>query len=149
VRDGIAGDRRAVETVKRDYLTGPMRLHDFRVERNGNGRDFDIIPELAGSYAHGYVITFELLTRDPPAAIPIHSSGYYLDPTSNLRIFVPQIDIARRFADFARARTYVVRATVTLDVGFSGQSGYWSDAFIERVFPLRERSHSITKEVRF
>ena len=41
------------------------------------------------------------------------------------------------------------RATVTLDVGFGGQSGYWSPAFIERVFPARERTHSRTQQIMF
>jgi hypothetical protein len=35
---------------------------------------------------------------------------------------------------------------MVLDVGQGGQLGYWSDAFIEGVFPVRERSHSMTKE---
>jgi hypothetical protein len=40
-------------------------------------------------------------------------------------------------------------ATVVLDVGSGGPSGRWSDAFIEAVFPLRERSHALDKDVRF
>jgi len=42
-----------------------------------------------------------------------------------------------------------VRATLTLDVGFGGQSGYWSDAFIDSIFPARDRSQSITMESEF
>jgi hypothetical protein len=149
VRDGRAADRRALEMMKREYLAGPVRLRDFRVERNGNGRDFDIVPDVAGSYTHGYVLAFELLLPAPSGAVLLHSSGYHLGPTSNLRIYVPQAEIVRRVPGFARGQTHVVRATVTLDVGSGGPSGYWSDGFIERVFPLRERSHSITKDARF
>lgn len=68
---------------------------------------------------------------------------------SNLRIYVPQTDIRQRFPEFSLNRPYSVRATVTLDVGYGGQSGYWSPTFIEAVFPARERSQSITGHATF
>jgi len=37
----------------------------------------------------------------------------------------------------------------TLDVGNGGPSGYWSDRFIEQVFPVKERSGSLTKPIVF
>ena len=45
--------------------------------------------------------------------------------------------------------TYIVRATVALDVGSGGPSGYWSPTFIEGVFPARERSQSLTRHATF
>jgi len=57
--------------------------------------------------------------------------------------------IKQRFAGFSLNRSYTVRATLMLDVGFGGQSGYWSPAFIEGVFPARERSQSITRPATF
>jgi len=150
VSEGVAVDRRALEAVKRAYAAGGVQLRDFRVERNGNGRDIDIIPAFAGGYAHGYVLTFEILEPGASSAPALlHSSGYHLDDTSNLRIYVPEGDIKRRLPGFARNRVYAVRATVTLDVGFGSQSGYWSEAFIERVFPVRERSQVLTRHAAF
>lgn len=148
VTQGEARDRAELETMKRAYTAGGMRLRDFRIERNGNGRDVDIIPILAGTYAHGYTLTFEIL---PESGAPQHlyTTGSYLDEKSNLRYYVPQATIRQRFSAFALNHSYTVRATVTLDVGFGGQSGYWSPAFIERVFPARERTHSIVKPVTF
>ena len=79
----------------------------------------------------------------------MHSADYYLDEKSNLRIYIPQPAIKQQFAGFSLNRPYAVRATVTLDVGFGGQSGYWSPVFIEDVFPVRERSQSLTKQATF
>ena len=121
---------------------------DFRIERNGNGRDVDIIPVLAGTYAHGYTLTFEIIA-DTGVPRLLYTTGSYLDEKSNLNYYVPSAAIRERFPAFALNRSYAVRATVTLDVGFGGQSGYWSPAFIERVFPMRERTKSITKQVVF
>ena len=119
-------------------------------ERNGNGRDFDIIPSFAGDYAHGYVLNFDLVPVGPgKVSMLLHSSGYYVEGNSNLRVFLRQDEIRKRFPDFALNQPYTVRATLILDVGNGGQSGYWSDAFIERVFPIRERSQSVTREIRF
>ena len=39
-------------------------MHAFRIERNGNGRDFDIIPTFTGAYGHGYQLIFEILDPD-------------------------------------------------------------------------------------
>lgn len=150
VAEGITKDRADLEAMKQPYVAGPMRLQSFRVEHNGNGRDYDIIPAFSGNYAHGYHLVFEILPPgDSSTPVVIHSDGYYLDPNTNLRIYVRQADIRQRFPAFALNRTYQVRATLTLDVGFGGQSGYWSDAFIESVFPVRERSQSLTLESEF
>ena len=148
VAEGAARDRTALEDLKRAYAAGGITLRDFRVERNGNGRDFDIIPVVTGTYAHGYMLTFEILP-DADAPRLLYTTGSYLDEKSNLRYYVLQVTIRQQFPAFALNRAYTVRATVTLDVGFGGQSGYWSPAFIERVFPIRERSQSMTRLVMF
>jgi len=148
VTDGMTRDRAELEKLKREYAAGGITLRDFRIERNGNGRDFDIIPVLTGTYAHGYALTFEFLPETGGPRL-LYATGSYLDEKSNLNYYVPSAAIRERFPAFASNRSYTVRATVTLDVGFGGQSGYWSPAFIERVFPMRERSHAMTKEVRF
>ena len=66
VAEGEAADRKIVEEIKRRYAQGVMRLQDFRVEQNGNGRDFDIIPVFSGEFAHGYTSSSKSLT--PSAA---------------------------------------------------------------------------------
>ncbi|HKY21918.1 MAG TPA: hypothetical protein VJM31_11940 [Vicinamibacterales bacterium] len=145
VAEGVAKDRSELEEIKRLYSQSPVQLEAFRIERNGNGRDFDILPMFSGSYAHGYALTFEILDESSTGApIPVHASGYYLDSRSDLRIYVTQAEIRQRFPGFALNRPYRVRATAVLDVGNGGQAGYWSEAFIERVFPIRERLRSIT-----
>jgi hypothetical protein len=150
VREGISADEKILTEMKQRYQQGAVRLRDFRLERNGNGRDFDIIPSFAGDYAHGYIFRIELLQ---PAASKVaallHSSGYYVDGNSNLRIFLRQEEVRTRFPEFALGQPYTMRATLTLDVGNGGQSGMWSEAFIERVFPVRERSQAVTREVYF
>lgn len=149
VAEGIAADRKSLEEIKQKYLAGALRLRDFRVERNGNGRDFDIIPTFSGDYAHGHILRFEIVPSDNRKEIVLHSSGYYVDGNSNLRIFLTQDEIRKRFPDFAPSRLYLVRATIVLDIGNGGLPGLWSDGFIDRVFPVRERSQSLEREVRF
>lgn len=149
VTQGVARDRLTIEEIKRQYTQGAMRLRDFRIERNGNGRDFDIMPSFAGSYAHGYTLTFEILPPGGAAPVLVHANGYYVDAGSNLRLFARQSEVRQRFPSLTLDRPYQVRATVFLDIGNGGASGYWSDAFIESIFPRRERTQSFTKEIRF
>ncbi len=149
VAEGSAADRAALEGLKRGYAVGGIRLRDFRVERNGNGRDLDIVPAFTGTFAHGYTLIFEILPDSSGASFVLYTSGYYLDEKSNLRIYVRQADIKQRFSGFSLNHSYTTRATVTLDVGFGGPSGYWSPAFVGAVFPTRERSQSLTRQVAF
>ncbi|HET9193389.1 MAG TPA: hypothetical protein VFO21_10945 [Vicinamibacterales bacterium] len=149
VAEGLAKDRSELEALKAEYAAGGIKLRDFRVERNGNGRDIDIIPSFTGTFAHGYTLTFEILPEAAGAATLLHTNGYHIDATSNLNLYVRQADVRQRLAGFALNRAYRVRATVTLGVGFGGQSGYRSPAFIEGVFPTRDRSHSIVRQVTF
>ena len=106
VGQGAAADRTTLEEIKRLYIKGAVTLRNFLVERNGNGRDFDIIPFFAGGYAHGYVLRFEIVQPDTRKETALlHSSGYYVDGNSNLRVFLRQDEIRKRFPDFALDHT--------------------------------------------
>jgi hypothetical protein len=150
VADGLAADRKELEALRSRYAKGAVRLRDFRIERNGNGRDFDIIPSFEGNYAHGYTLRFELIDleeRDGP--VLLESMGFHLDGRDDIRIFVRQADIRNRFVQFEPGQRYRVRGTITLSVGYGGQNSMRSDAFIERVFPAAERSRFVEKDVTF
>jgi len=150
VAEGVAADRKALDEERSSYRKGAVSLRDFRVERNGNGRDFDIIPSFDPGYAHGYMLRFELVGAGPAKeSVPIAASGFHLRGNENIRVFVTQADIRKRFPGFETGRSYRVRATLILDIGFGGQSGMRSDAFIESAFPVAERSQSLVKEAGF
>lgn len=143
VFQGIIADRAELGKERDAALANPVRLLRFRIQRNGNGRDFDILPEFSSGYAHGYHLLFEIIgVREQP--IVIHSDGYYIDANSRLNIYVRQADIRARFPEFQLNRPYSVRATMIISTGMGGQSGYWSDEFVESVFPLHERSQTLT-----
>jgi hypothetical protein len=48
VAEGVATDRAELEEMKRLYAADAVRLRTFRIERNGNGRDFNIAPSFTG-----------------------------------------------------------------------------------------------------
>jgi hypothetical protein len=148
VGEGAAADRKILEGERSRYRQGAVKLRDFRVERNGNGRDFDIVPEFEAGYAHGYVLLFEIVER-AGVSVLLHSSGYHLAGNDNIRIFVRQVDIRQRFPDFEAGRSYRVRGTLTLGVATGDRGAVWSDAFVERVFPAAERSQTLVKDVAF
>jgi hypothetical protein len=149
VAEGVAADRVAIEEMQRRYTRDPIRFRGFQIERNGNGRDVDIVPAFSGGYAHTYRLTFEIIETGSGTPVTLHASAHHLDARSNLRIYVRQADIRERFPGFALNRPYRVRASIVLDVGSGGPSGYWSDAFIERTFPAAQRTQSIVSEASF
>lgn len=150
LRAGIAADRKILEAKKQEYLQGAIRLQAFRVERNGNGRDYDIIPSFTGTQKNSYLLRFEIVgANSGKETVLLHSSGYYLDGNNDIRIYLPVAEIRQRWPQFSPGGVYLVRGSLVLDVGSGGQSGRWSVPFIESVFPLRERSQSVEQEILF
>jgi len=58
-------------------------------------------------------------------------------------------DLRRRFPGFALNQTWPVRATLVYSVGTGSYRGQWSPAFIEGLFPIKERTQTLTREIRF
>ena len=151
VGEGIAKDRNAIERMKSDYAQGHVRLSGFRLERNGNGRDFDIIPAFSGTGKHAYMLLFEIIRADPGLPpVLLKSSGFYLEGnTNNIRMYVPQQDIRKRFPGFTLDKPWQVRATLVYSIGTGSYQGKWSDAFIEKHFPVKNRTQTLMKETGF
>ncbi len=150
VEEGEAADREALLEKKARYESGAVTLRDFTIERNGNGRDYDIIPVFDPGAAATYVLRFEIIAApSTTGSVLLDASGFHLEGNDAIRIFVRRADIVRRFASFEVGRSYPVRATLTLDVGNGGQGGWWRDDFIERVFPSSARTVTLVREARF
>ena len=151
VDEEIAKDHDAIEQMKRDYRQGHVRLSDFRIERNGNGRDFDIIPEFSGTGAHGYKLVFEVLREEPGLSpVLLDASGFYLEGNaSNIRVYVTQQEIRDRFPGFDLDKTWQVRATLIHSIGTGSYNGKWSNAFIASHFPENTRAQTLEKKIRF
>jgi len=147
---GIAADRKILEAKKQEYLQGAIRLQAFRVERNGNGRDYDIIPSFTGTQKNSYVLRFEIVgANSGKETVLLHSSGFFLDGNNDIRIYLPVAEIRQRWPQFSPGGVYLMRGSLVLDVGTGGQNGRWSEPFIEGVFPLRQRSQSVEQEILF
>ena len=149
VAAAVDADRRELEDVRRKYHAGHMTLRDFRIEPNGNGRDFDILPIVTGREPHGCTLRFAIAPAEgsgPPALI--HSNGYWVD-TTPLRIYVTRADIRQRVPGFSTDRPYTVVATMIFGLPTTTADAERSDEFIESIFPLRERSQSVTKLIAF
>ena len=151
VAAGIAEDRDALDAMKAEYESGHVRITDFTVLRNGNGRDFDIIPRFAGQGEHGYELRFDILPAGTGSApVLLHATGFYLKGTENrIRIYVKRADLRTQFPAFREDVPYTVRATLTYSTGYGTLAGKWSDAFIEDHFPVAARSQDLVKEVTF
>ena len=151
VSEGIAQDREALDRMKQDYEQGHVQLANFRIERDGNGRDIDIIPEFSGSGVHVYELRFEILREDSAATpVLIDASRFSLKgAVDNIRIYVRTADIRRRFPGFALNQSWPVRATLVYSAGTGAYQGQWSPAFIESRFPVKERAQTLTRQIRF
>ena len=148
VTQGVEADRRELEEIRRQYQSGVVVLRDFTLRRNGNGRDYEVLPAFEGVNGHGYIITVEIVGEDGKA-VAIHSNGYYADPRSSLSLFIPVQDIRTRLAAFVPGRTYQLRVTATFSLPGASDARFMSETFVEQLFPLRDRTRSVTRAVAF
>lgn len=149
VASGIDADRRALAERREAYHRAPVRLTGLRIVGNGNGRDYDVIPEFSGSGAGGYRLTLHL---QPARGTPVlvHEGGYHVSGApSRLRIYLPTHEIRASYPSFDEDAAYHVIATLELSIGHGSQDGMWSRDFIEREFPGVERRQSLTRRVVF
>ena len=150
LRAGIDDDRKVLQERRARYLQGPVRLLDFTIQANGNGRDFDIVPTFSGAASGGYWLRFDIvLPLATPQTVLLHAAGYHVNGGANMRLFVTGEEIRRRTPQFALGRAYLVRASMMLSIGIGGQAGKWSDEFVEKTFPAAERTQVMEKEIRF
>jgi hypothetical protein len=122
-----------------------------RIEREGNGRDIDLIAAFSGEGAHVYEPRFEIL-REAYAAPPVLIDASRFSPKGtidNIRVYVRTADMRRRFPGFALNQTWPVCATLVYSAGTGTYQGQWSSAYIESRFPLKERTQTLTREIRF
>lgn len=148
VQQGEAADRRDLTTLRRQYEAAGITITDVQIERNGNGRDYDIVPTFAGRFAHAYTLSVDVVAPGGEM-VRIHSSSTYIDDASRLRLYLRRSELIARFPGFQDNASYPVRAVLTLDVGHGTPSGYWRPALIEQLFPLMIRSSTIRRTISF
>lgn len=149
VAAGIDADRRALAERREAHRRDRVLLTGLRVMRNGNGRDYDLVPEFSGSGAAGYRLTLQL---QPPDGTPVlvHEDGYHISGAdSRLRIYLPAREIRARYPAFAEDVAYQVIATLELSIGHGSQNGLWRREFVDAQFPEAERRQSLTRRVVF
>ncbi len=147
VEEGLAKDRAHVAELRQKYNSGPVRLTDFRVVQNGNGRDYDIIPKFSAGLAHGYHLEFRIVHEGN--RFLLSESGFHLDGRNNIRMFEYRKDIEQRFPAFQPGSSYVVEGKLTLSIGTGNLGGRWSPEFITTEFPASVRSQKVTRRVSF
>lgn len=143
VREAIGKDTSELLSLRQRYTEGPHRLISLRVEQNGNGRDYDIVPTFSPQgFDHSYHVAVYILFNNQRYLLT--ENGFYLDGSNRIRMFEYQKDIRSRFPDFRAGQDYQLQALVTLSIGTGSYRGWWSPDFIDRHFPVPARQQSFS-----
>jgi hypothetical protein len=149
VSERVARARAVLQEMRRAYEAGHVTLRDFRIELNGNGRDFELIPVISGDAGHGYDLRLDAAPAPGAAAVTLHHNGYWMTGSSQLRIYLTRDEVARALPDLSPGRSYSTTASIVFSLPPGDSGGEWSDAFAESLFPLALRTQTLTKVIAF
>lgn len=149
VSAAIAQDRSVLQQLRSGYETSHVTLGDFRIDLNGNGRDFELIPVLSGDAGHGYDLRLDATPAPGAAAVTLHHNGYWMTGNSQLRIYLTRADVRRALPDLSPGRRYSTTASIVFSLPLGDSGGEWSDAFVESIFPQALRTQTLTKMIVF
>ena len=146
VKEKQAKDRIYIEEDKAKVANKFVRLNDFTVAVNSSGRVFILSPTFTSGHGHSYRLNITLIDpQDNTHSALIHSKGYHLDGKGKILIHLQSKEIRERFPKFTLNRPYTVEANLVLVTG----SASMNEKFINEVWPLEDRSQTITKNMTF
>ena len=148
VSEGMEQDNRAISALKKTYADSDLIFKDFTVVKNGNGRDFDLIPQFYGDGSLAYTLNFYLLMPDQEPML-IHSSGYNVTGKSRIRIYLPVSELRELVPTFSNRSDHLVRATLEYSTPQGHLQNRWHPDFLEQRFPRSDRTQTLEKRVDF
>lgn len=149
VKAGLADDSEELLSLRRRYEANPRRLLDLKISKNGNGRDYDLVPTFSrDGFSYGYTIAVYLL-KPSGQRVLIDENGFNLRGGERIRMFARSRDITRRWRGFRPGETYDVEVTMTLSVGHGPPQRMRSEAFMESVFPTGSRQQVLKTRATF
>jgi hypothetical protein len=149
VSDGIAHDQAVLRELRGAYEQHGIRLRDFRIELDNNGRDYEALPIVTGDNGHRYDLRLDVRLAPGSAPLTLHQNGYWMTGDSQLRVYLTRTVVRALLPDLAPARRYLVTMTMTLTLPQGDAGAEWSDGFVERIFPQHARTQTLTKTVNF
>ena len=145
----LVSDESALRAKRDAYLVGPVRLASVELVGNGNGRDYDIIPQFEDGFPHPYSLQFALIDERGIDHVIHEWSSYLRGSNDNVRLYLPRQDLLERLPDLEQGREYPLRVRLTLAIGRGGVGGWLREDTIESVFPLAERVQELVTVVVF
>jgi hypothetical protein len=146
VREAVVGDRAEIERLKDAYSRAPVLAVDFKLQRNGNGRDFDLKPVFTDGFASGYSLEF-LLLNSANEWISIYKQGVHLGSSEQrLNFYIKKGDIVALLPEFDDGQTYLMALDIIAAVPMGRGNARWPEAWLEQVWPQAERSQRLTRK---
>ncbi len=128
-----------LQKLKAAYNTGPVVLVDVLLQKNGNGRDVDVIPEFSAGHAGSYILTL-FLVDDAAKKFEITSNSFYLgDGKSDINWYIPRETILAAMPHFDDSAEYAVVINIEFSLPLGRANGVWPETWPEQIWPVKER----------
>ncbi len=139
-------DTAELRALKVAYNTGPVRLVDVQLQKNGNGRDIDVVPQFSAGYAGAYTLTLYLVD-ETKKKFQITSTSFYLgDGKPDIMWYIPRETIMAAMPNFDETSEYNIVINMVFSVPLGRVNGLWPEAWPEQIWPAKQRSEQFIRK---
>ena len=149
VSEAYNKDRRELQALRQRYTAGPVKLVELKLEKNGNGRDYDFIPRFSDGFEHGYTLELWLGDNNGTSHLVLEHGSYLRGSADNIRLYLPRSDLLSRFPALRPGLPYALEARLILSIGVGRPGGWLRDDLIEESFPASSRTQKLISAVEF
>jgi len=137
-------DAESIAVIRDAYLRGPVRLIDAVLRKNGNRRDFDLLPAFTAGYASSYLLTFYIVNNQGDK-VQIAEQGFSLgEAAPEISLYIKQEDIISRLAGFDEHQQYEMLFELRLMLPLGRGGAVWPLQWVDSFWPETERVQRLT-----
>ena len=133
-------DKAYLLSLRDQFARTPVILVDLDIIKNGNGKDFDVIPLFTWGYKSSYEMTLSLIDEQAERYDIAKTSFLLGEDRPDIRWFIRRQMFEDAMPGFDDKEQYIVESRLTASVSVGRSNSVWDPNWIESVWPRKERS---------
>ena len=140
----VVDDAESIAIIRDAYRRGPVQLTAAVLRKNGNRRDFDLLPTFSAGFSSSYLLTFYIVDNQGDK-VQIAERGFYLgEAVPEISLYIKRNDIVSRLAGFDEQQEYEMLFDLRLMLPLGRGGAVWPPQWVDSFWPASERVQRLT-----